>query len=95
MWNSTLLSVFVFKIFLCCQLGVECVRLHPEVDLENSLANNIAVLRLGASSSNPATGKPKTIASVVNPRNAVDGLLNRLEATGCSLLVLTPTLTLT
>ena len=58
---------------------MECVRLHPDVDLEDSLANNIAVLRLGPGNSE----KPKkTTASVVNPRNAVDGLLNKLEATG-------------
>ena len=58
---------------------MECVRLHPDVDLEDSLANNIAVLRLGPANSE----KPKkTTASVVNPRNAVDGLLNKLEATG-------------
>ena len=71
---------------------MECVRLHPGVDLEDSLANNIAVLRLGASTSNPvpSTEKPKTsLLSIVDPRtavdesvNAVDGLLNKLEATG-------------
>ena len=67
---------------------MECVRLHPDVDLEDSLANNIAVLRLG--SGNSRNEKPKkTIAGVVTPRNAVDGLLNKLEATGCCFVVLT------
>ena len=28
-------------------MTVDCVRLHPEADLDNTLANNVAVLRLG------------------------------------------------
>ena len=77
-------SLFVIKTFLCCQLRVECVRLHPGVDLEDSLANNIAVLRLGTSNPLRIENPPKSIASVVTPRrDAVDGLLNKLEATGC------------
>ena len=29
------------------RMTVDCVRLHPEADLDNTLANNVAVLRLG------------------------------------------------
>ena len=76
------MSLFVSKTYLCYQLMVECVRLHPDVDLEDSLANNIAVLRLGTSTSSPVPVRNKSIANVVQPRNAVDGLLNKLEATG-------------
>ena len=73
---------FISKLFLSGQLGVECVRLHPAVDLEDSLNNNIAVLKLGVPRPAPLKRK-NSIASIVNPRNAVDGLLEKLEATGC------------
>ena len=77
---------------------MDCVRLHPAVDLEDSLANNIAVLKLGNTSNfEPETvllKQNKPLAIVVDPRtadaeprraNAVSDLLEELEleATGC------------
>ena len=91
--------LFNFKLFLCCQLRVDCVRLHPAVDLEDSLANNIAILKLGNTSNFETEGtvllkQNKPLAIVVDPRtadaeprraNAVSDLLEELEleATGC------------
>ena len=34
----------------CVQVDVTCVRLHPEADLEDTLANNVAVLKLDPAS---------------------------------------------
>ena len=39
-----------FQMPACVQVDVTCVRLHPEADLEDTLANNVAVLKLDPAS---------------------------------------------
>ena len=53
------------------QLSVECVRLHPEADLDDTLANNVAVLKLSYS---------QAPAGVVDPRgSSVRGVVGLRE----------------
>lgn len=75
------------------QLGVECVRLHPEVDLEDSLKNNVAVLRLSLVKKNEKLTEQvgeekKKLADLVNPRLVLEPFQNKPEATGCGVIPL-------
>ena len=51
------------------RMRVECVRLHPEADLDNTLANNVAVLRLGEAVK-PVNLEQKNVASVISLRDS-------------------------
>ena len=51
-------------------MRVECVRLHPEADLDNTLANNVAVLRLGEAVKT-ANLEQRNVASVISLRNSI------------------------
>ena len=62
---------------------MECIRLHPAVDLDNSLDNNVAILRLTVDPpANPPAGVK--LRGIVDPRSVVDNFHNKKEATGCS-----------
>ena len=50
------------------KMRVECVRLHPDADLDNTLANNVAVLRLGEAVK-PVNLEQENVASVISLRN--------------------------
>merc|ERR1719420_2688129 len=50
-------------------MTVECVRLHPDADLDNTLANNVAVLRLGEAVK-PVNLEQENVASVISLRNS-------------------------
>ena len=68
---------------------MECIRLHPAVDLDNSLDNNVAILRLTVDPpANPPAEPPVHVGiklrEIVNPRSVVDNFHNKKEATGCS-----------
>ena len=67
------------------QVGVECIRLHPESDLEDSLKNNIAVLKLGVNKPRPdikPTETTKTVRQIVNTRSALETFNTLQKATG-------------
>jgi len=51
------------------RMKVECVRLHPDADLDNTLANNVAVLRLGEAVK-PVNLEQENVASVIQLRNS-------------------------
>ena len=66
---------------------MECIRLHPAVDLDNSLDNNVAILRLTVDPpANPPANPPAGVKlrGIVDPRSVVDNFHNKKEATGCS-----------
>ena len=48
--NFTTIFTTNFLSTACVQVDVTCVRLHPEADLEDTLANNVAVLKLDPAS---------------------------------------------
>ena len=64
--------------------------MHPEVDLEDSLKNNVAVLRLSLVKKNEKLTEPvkKKLANLVNPRLALEPFQNKQEATGCGVIPL-------
>ena len=64
--------------------------MHPEVDLEDSLKNNVAVLRLSLVKKNEPLTEPvkKKLANLVNPRLALEPFQNKPEATGCGVIPL-------
>ena len=57
-------------------MRVECVRLHPEADLDNTLANNVAVLRLGEAVK-PENLEQERVAGVITLRQGVAPLIQR------------------
>ena len=62
--------------------------MHPEVDLEDSLKNNVAVLRLSLVEENEKLTVKKKLADLVNPRLALEPFQNKPEATGCGVIPL-------
>jgi len=58
------------------RMTVDCVRLHPEADLDNTLANNVAVLRLGEPAK-LANLEQANVASTIILRNGVEPPLER------------------
>ena len=70
---------------MALQVGVECIRLHPESDLEDSLKNNVAVLKLGVNKPRPdikPTETTKTVRQIVNTRSALETFNTLQKATG-------------
>ena len=74
------------------RMRVECVRMHPRADLDNTLANNVAVLRLG-DPVEPENFEQASVASVIDfrqsepparPGNRPEGVegSNRIDAKG-------------
>ena len=53
-------------------MTVECLTLHPDADLDNTLANNVAVLKLERLADQEDDDERKTVASVVGPRSSVE-----------------------
>jgi len=51
-------------------MEVDCVRIHPDADLDGTLANNIAVLKLGEAQRTVEEPEPTVAAVVVQFRNA-------------------------
>merc|ERR1712110_762570 len=58
------------------KMRVECVRLHPEADLGNPLANNVAVLRLGEAVK-PVNLEQERVAGVITLRQGAEPLIER------------------
>ena len=56
--------------------AVRCVRLHPDADLDGTLANNVAVLKLDSRDERTQTPREKDVASVIDlktgPSRAAD-----------------------
>ena len=55
--------------------SVECVRIHPDADLESTLANNVAVLKLSQDDeiiTTSLTNAERAVASVIDLKSAPD-----------------------
>ena len=60
------------------RVEVDCVILHPEQDLDNTLANNVAVLKLAKAKSSPLTG-PGTVFGAVELKSGAEKAFNIVQ----------------
>jgi len=69
------------------ELDIQCIKIHPEADVTNTLANNVAVLKLDV----PTIQSSKTVSDVISLKQAQLTPANQPEAIATGLLERTPT----
>ena len=65
-----------YLVSVMFQLDIQCIKIHPEADVTNTLANNVAVLKLDV----PTIQSSKTVSDVISLKQAQLTPANQPEA---------------